>query len=292
MSVEHAARTGRRGQRRVLVLMAIGAPLAALVWLVEHYVPLQLPVAMVYGGVGLAFAGFASILRPLAFLGIRTRPLAALWLGVGALIAGMGLLWPAPMIRSPRPHYRIDDFMSEYQFYERHETTVAVPPARVLRAAQQVRVSDIPVAVLLMRIRAMAGGNFHWSPKGARPILDRHAPPRGGCLMLESDDPGEIVGGMVGRPWSNARPPRMSTPEEFLAFDEPGNIKVTFNMAVSDLGGGRTRLSTETRIVAVDDAARRTFGCYWRVIYPGSAIIRRVWLDAIVALAEAPDPVR
>jgi len=31
---------------------------------------------------------------------------------------------------------------------------------------------------------------------------------------------------------------------------------------------------------------RRIFGRYWRIIYPGSAIIRRVWLDTLAEKAE------
>ena len=37
-----------------------------------------------------------------------------------------------------------------------------------------------------------------------------------------------------------------------------------------------------------DAEARCLFSRYWRIIYPGSAIIRRVWLDAIVARALGP----
>jgi hypothetical protein len=50
--------------------------------------------------------------------------------------------------------------------------------------------------------------------------------------------------------------------------------------------GGRTPLSTETRILATDEAARRRFGRYWVVIRPGSAAIRVVWLWAIRTRAE------
>jgi hypothetical protein len=37
---------------------------------------------------------------------------------------------------------------------------------------------------------------------------------------------------------------------------------------------------------ATDDSARRKFARYWRVIYPGSALIRRMWLRAIKLRAE------
>jgi len=52
-------------------------------------------------------------------------------------------------------------------------------------------------------------------------------------------------------------------------------------MHVFDMGNGTSRLTTETRIIGNDNSARRIFACYWRIIYPGSSIIRRVWLDAI-----------
>jgi hypothetical protein len=91
---------------------------------------------------------------------------------------------------------------------------------------------------------------------------------------------------MVGR-FSAAMPrPRVSTPQEFLAFKTPGYVKVAFNMRWMDEGGGYTRITTETRCAGTSEEANRSFATYWRVIYPGSAIIRRVWLDAIVRLAE------
>ena len=40
-------------------------------------------------------------------------------------------------------------------------------------------------------------------------------------------------------------------------------------------------VSTETRVFANSAGARRRFALYWRLIYPGSAIIRRMWLRAI-----------
>jgi hypothetical protein len=37
-----------------------------------------------------------------------------------------------------------------------------------------------------------------------------------------------------------------------------------------------------------DRAYRRVFAAYWRVIYPGSALIRRMWLRAVKRRAESP----
>ncbi len=46
-------------------------------------------------------------------------------------------------------------------------------------------------------------------------------------------------------------------------------------------------VTAETRVYATDASARRRFARYWRVIYPGSALIRRRWLRAMKRRAEA-----
>jgi len=38
-------------------------------------------------------------------------------------------------------------------------------------------------------------------------------------------------------------------------------------------------------VFANSPSARRRFAAYWRVIYPGSAIVRRMWLRAIARRA-------
>ena len=60
------------------------------------------------------------------------------------------------------------------------------------------------------------------------------------------------------------------------------------NFHIEDAGGSACLVTTETRIVATDPAARRKFGRYWRVIYPGSALIRKMWLRAVRQRAERP----
>ena len=45
--------------------------------------------------------------------------------------------------------------------------------------------------------------------------------------------------------------------------------------------GSGTIISTETRVFSNGAETRRRFARYWRMIYPGSALIRRMWLRAI-----------
>jgi hypothetical protein len=83
-------------------------------------------------------------------------------------------------------------------------------------------------------------------------------------------DETEVVVGAAGTPW---RPGGGLRP---FAAAQPGTVRVAVNFLIDD-----GLLSTETRIEAVDDAARRAFLRYWRVVGPFSAVIRRRWLKQI-----------
>ena len=72
----------------------------------------------------------------------------------------------------------------------------------------------------------------------------------------------------------------------FATLREPGFALAAMNFRWTDEGGGWTRLVTETRIATTGASARRRFGVYWRLIYPGSSAIRFTWLAAIRARAE------
>ena len=265
-----------------VVLLVVGAAVVAI-----HYVPFDAASFAAWTGIALAAVSFLCVLKPPRFLGVRSR-LRSLFVFVLAIaLAVSAVLWPATITRAERPQQRLDNFLPEYQFREYHETVVQAPVDRVVEAARQVSFADMPAAVWLMRVRDLAGGRTSDARPSPRPILEMMAQPGTGFLPLDVSDPREIVYGMAGKPWTNEPPPLLRTAEQFLSFAEPGQIRVAFNIRIVDEGAGRVRLSTETRTLGNDAEARRLFSRYWRVIYPGSAIIRRVWLDAIAARARA-----
>jgi len=105
-------------------------------------------------------------------------------------------------------------------------------------------------------------------------------------LLAEEPDREIVIGTLVMAPrgW---RPKRRPTPEDFKALREPGFAIAAMNFLVEDAGPGACIVTTETRIYSTDSSARRRFARYWRVIYPGSALIRRMWLRAVKRRAEA-----
>jgi hypothetical protein len=86
------------------------------------------------------------------------------------------------------------------------------------------------------------------------------------------------------------RPNRSPTPEDFKAVHDPGFALAAMNFRVEADGPAASIVTTETRVYATDASSRRRFARYWRVIYPGSALIRHMWLRAIARRAESPKP--
>jgi hypothetical protein len=77
------------------------------------------------------------------------------------------------------------------------------------------------------------------------------------------------------------------TPASFKALTQPGFAKAVMNFSVEPQGPGISLLRTETRVHATDAESRDGFARYWRVIAPGSLLIRHMWIRAIKVRAEA-----
>ena len=181
----------------------------------------------------------------------------------------------------------LDEFLPEYDFNEVHSTFVAATSDEVLAAARAVTAREVPLLVVLMALRSLPAAVRRGELGSVRraldaPLLDRFT--RGGFVVL-AERPDELVVGAVGRFWTADGGVERMRAEEYVTSDVPGVAKAAMNFHTRAVSGG-TVLTTETRIKATDDAARRNFGRYWRVVRPGSAAIRRVWLRAIRKRAE------
>src|SRR5439155_27067059 len=107
-------------------------------------------------------------------------------------------------------------------------------------------------------------------------------------FVILAEQPGtEIVVGTIGQFWAG-RSVMFRGPAGFRAFRDPRFAKVAMNFRVIDEGNGWCKVTTETRVACPDPRARRKFDEYWRVIYPGSSIIRAQWLQAVKRRAERP----
>lgn len=243
-----------------------------------------LGVVLVDVGIAAGFLGLVSLVRPLRFLGIRSRRRAAGLIGIGALLGVAGMVLPAPLRRAEGEPSLLDDYVPAYQFQEFHETRVKAPPERVYRAILDVTAEEIWLFRTLTWIRSPRVGSRAsesiLNPAAQRPILE--VATSSGFLKLAEDPSREIVVGTIVVAPPEARSySGPFTPPMFAALDRPGFAKAGMNFRVQDEGNGWSRVTTETRVYATDTGARRRFAAYWRIIYPGSAFIRVQWLKAI-----------
>lgn len=253
-----------------------------------------LPVLLVDLGIALGVFGLVSLLRPLRLLGIATRRRALAVILCGVLCGMAGVLLPAPTVRASAPFSLLDLAVPEWQFGEFHATRIHASKAAVEAAIHAVTASDIRGFELLTWIRnpRLPWGREKPSILAApadRPILEVAL---GSGFVELARAPGELVIGTLvivpaGTGSTSPLGAQAATAEGFAGLAAPGFAKAAMNFRWADDGGGWTRLETATRVAATSPGARRRFAAYWRVIYPGSAFLRRTWLDAIRRRAEA-----
>lgn len=178
----------------------------------------------------------------------------------------------------------VEQFLPVFDFREVHSTVIRATPRRVFEAIKLVTPEEIPLVAILFAIRGLPArltGRPALAVSTGAPLLEQAL--RAGFVMLAESPDQELVLGTVGQFWSlrGGSSFSVSTPAEFVGFNQPGHAKAVLNFHLMEMEVGRVELSTETRILTLDPASRRRFGLYWRVIYPGSALIRRMWLRAI-----------
>jgi hypothetical protein len=250
-------------------------------------------VALIYAGLGTISLGAISLLKPLAFLGIRTRFAGGIVLAAGFLLVVAAVLLPAPL-QHGSGEQALDNFVPAYQFYEVHSVMIQAPPEAVYAAVKSVTAPEIHWYRVLAWLRSPHLGRAPESvlnPPLDRPIVEVFL--RSGFMLL-ADDPGrEVVFGTIrGRCNPTLRQTQAKEwathpqPEDFLRFNPPRCVKIAANFRLRPAMGGATLLTTETRVYATDSTVARRFAAYWRVIYPGSSWIRVMWLDAIKRRAE------
>jgi hypothetical protein len=198
----------------------------------------------------------------------------------GLVMVGALLVLPSPEHRIGRGGTHLDEIAPVWQFGEYHARGVDAPPAAVFDAIKRVRPDEIFLFRTLIGIRTAGQAR----PESVRDAITRYESlidiaTHSTFVYLADDPPRELViGTVVGWP-SGQR--RAITPTMFQEPLPPGFVLGAMNYIVTPGASGGSLVSTETRVFANSPSARRRFGAYWRVIYPGSALIRRMWLRAI-----------
>lgn len=184
----------------------------------------------------------------------------------------------------------LDDYLPTYEFNEVHSINIDASADTIMNTLKELPPSEIsPIFRILFAVRGLPArlvGDDYPMLLGAKTLLDQMFD--NGFFVL-ADTKEEFVFGIIGQPWelSGGKSVVVADPQEFLGFDQPDYAKVAANFFIMPNGEhGDFKVTTETRIHVADPKSRRKFARYWRVIYPGSAWIRRMWLKAIKRRAE------
>jgi hypothetical protein len=169
----------------------------------------------------------------------------------------------------------IDDWLPDFDVGERHDAAVPVDPERALELVLSLPAATDRAVRTLITARGMAARN-----ETIERFFAAHR------FVVLDRTPTEWVAGTVGAVWRlRGGLVRLTDADAWRDSSVPGTIKGVVDFRAEPIPGG-SRLTTETRVLAVDERARRAFRVYWLAIGPFSALIRRRWLAAAIAAAK------
>jgi pimeloyl-ACP methyl ester carboxylesterase len=160
---------------------------------------------------------------------------------------------------------------------------VAQPPPVVFRAIHEVRLSEMPLAIFMNKLRYAFA-----KPDGAtfEDATFMEANQCGGWVPLGEVPDREVAAGLVGKFWEKDSAIDRITPEEFAADPPSDRAKLAVDYLLEPVEGG-TRLSLNTRVLAPrEQAAGRKFKLYFSFIRLGIPLVVGSGLRAIKDHAE------
>jgi hypothetical protein len=185
----------------------------------------------------------------------------------------------------------IDELMPRYDVATRHTIEVRASPAEAYAALRRADFAARGVVRVLTELRSLPATLVEWRRHGRvrrhRPVETLAALEKSGFVLLADVPPTELVLGIEGRFWAldggRCTPPAASFR---TTAPQPGTARGVWGFSFAPLSATRTVITTQTRVLCADSAARRRFLPYWFVIRPASGLIRRSILRQLREEAE------
>ena len=163
-----------------------------------------------------------------------------------------------------------------------HRREAYATPQALWEAAATVRLEDCRLLGRLVR----------WRIPGLPSQLTYRELFRGEPFVVLEEGECSSLSGLCGRIWTLRRDyPRLSRPEDFTRWDEPGTARVLFAHWAEPAGCGRAALVSRVHITAGDRAARRGVGLVRPLIGAFEQLISREPLAIAARRAEGRHPV-
>lgn len=181
----------------------------------------------------------------------------------------------------------LDSWMPTYDVAARYGMRIGAPPTRVYAALMATDFGRPWLVRGLMGIRLLPalvrapGPTWRRFARRSRAAHSSLAEiERSGFVRLDELPPREIVLGLTGRFWTLDAEVVSIPPARFRDALPAGLAQAAWNFRVTEAPGG-AELATETRIRCADPATLRRFRRYWRLVAPGSGLIRHAILRQV-----------
>jgi hypothetical protein len=174
----------------------------------------------------------------------------------------------------------LDGWMDAPAVRTHHRRTAPTDPETLWRAATGVRLADTGTLGRLVR----------WRIPGLAPELTYHEMFRAYPFAVLEEDEHRLVSGLCGRIWTLARDyPRLTGPDAFAGWDQPGTVRVLFGHWVRPTANGGSELVSEARVQPTDRAAALRLRALWTVIGPFERLVGAEAIAAAARVAGASD---
>ena len=178
----------------------------------------------------------------------------------------------------------LDRFIPEPEVAEHHQIDINAPADVVMAAAKELEFLESPVIRAIFKMRELALGGEPDDREHPRALFDQMQSI--GWVVLAERPGREIVFGSVTQPWQAAPVFRPIPAGEYLAFAEPGYVKIVWTLRADPIDDARSTFHTETRVCTTDAAAPGRFRNYWSFVAPGVEVIRMAMLRPLKRAAE------
>lgn len=178
----------------------------------------------------------------------------------------------------------IECFAPDAEFGHCHEIRVAAPSGLVFDVAESFDLSSIKAVYAIFWLRARLLGAPPPARDALKGLVSRAKSMGWGELARR---PGrELVMGAAVQPWLREPVFEALSPERFLSYSEPEQVKIVWTLEAEPLDPDSTIFRTETRVDPTDEAARLRFRRYWRFAGVGIVLVRLLALPHIRREAE------
>jgi hypothetical protein len=185
----------------------------------------------------------------------------------------------------------LDSLIPKPALVEIDRAELAVDAGRAWEAVRDVDLAKSALVRTLFAIRTIPD-RLKGAEGQLRLQLDDlvSTPDKPGFQILAEDAPHELAAGAIGKVWQPVIPfVHVSDGAAFADFSQKGYIKVAWALRVVPESERTSRVEFEVRVVATDEDAWTKFKRYFRLIGPGSHLIRRVLLAQLERELGTPD---